>query len=197
MKREELDITGMEILIVDDTPENIDVLRKAIESQGLKISFALDGQAALELVKDCMPDLILLDIMMPKMDGFETCRRLKDNPDTYDIPVIFLSAKTETDDVVKGFKLGALDYITKPFKHDEVCARVQTHLQLVLAHKYLISTQRQLEAKNKHLLKMNDLKNTFIGMAMRDLQNPEKFNEIIKKLSDYHEESQTAFNVEN
>lgn len=193
MKREDLDITGMEIMIVDDTPENIDVLRKTIESQGLKISFALDGEAALRLVEGCMPDLILLDIMMPKLDGFETCKRLKDNPNTYDIPIIFLSAKIETDDIVQGFKLGAMDYITKPFKHDEVCARVRTHLQLVLAHKYLISTQRQLESKNKHLLKMNELKNTFIGMAMHDLQNPEKFNEIIKKLSDYHEESKTLF----
>ncbi len=149
MKEDNLDITGMEIMIVDDKPENIDVLRKTIEGEGFKISFALDGATALKLLEKSMPDLILLDIMMPVMGGFEICKRLKANPDTCDIPVIFLSAKTDTDDIAKGFKLGAADYITKPFIPGEVCARVRTNLQLVLARNYLASTLRRLEEKNK------------------------------------------------
>ncbi len=189
MKREDLDITGMEIMIVDDKPENIDVLRKSIAADGFKISFALEGKTALKLIEKSMPDLILLDIMMPVMDGFETCKWLKGNLDTCDIPVIFLSAKTDSEDIVKGFQLGAVDYITKPFKQDEVCARIRTHLQLVLAYNYLISTQGQLEAKNKNLLKMNELQSSFIEMAMKDLQNLDKYNEIIKKLSDLKEDA--------
>ncbi len=189
MRREDLDITGMEVMIVDDTPGNIDVLRKTIAAEGLKITFALEGATALKLIENSMPDLILLDIMMPVMDGYETCKRLKDNPETYDIPVIFLSAKTETVDLIKGFNLGAVDYITKPFQHDEVCARIRTQLQLVLTHKYYISTKGQFETKIKHLTEMNELKNTFIGMAIRDLKNPDKFNGILKKLSDLKEVS--------
>ena len=115
MKIKELELSGMEILIVDDVPANIDVLRKTLEAAGYKILFAPNGKIGLKVAALSKPALILLDIMMPEMDGFETCEKLKANPETCDIPALFLSAKNETEDIVKGFKLETMDYITKPF----------------------------------------------------------------------------------
>ncbi len=182
MKIKDLDLSGMEILIVDDVQANIDVLRKTLESENYTISFAPAGKIGLELAELSMPALILLDIMMPEMDGFETCEKLKANPKTCDIPVIFLSAKNDTDDIVKGFKLGAIDYITKPFQQDEVCARVKTHLTLALQEKKLVSVYKQLESKSEHLEEMIKFKDEFLEATLRDLQDPEKSKEVIEKL---------------
>jgi adenylate cyclase len=118
------------ILVVDDTPANIQTLAAILKEQGYQLSVATNGRQALDVVARVRPDLILLDVMMPEMDGFEACRRLKEAPDWRDIPVIFLTAKTETADLVKGFELGAVDYVGKPFNAHELLARVSTHLTI-------------------------------------------------------------------
>ena len=153
------------ILIVDDTPANIDVLDQMLEAEGHQISVAASGEAALDLAPKIAPDLILLDIMMPGIDGFETCRRLTADPATKNIPVLFITAKSDAEDVVKGFSLGAVDYIAKPFREQEVLTRVRFHLQ----RKHLIE---EMKDKNRKLTEVNDLKNKFLGMASHDLKNP-------------------------
>ncbi len=130
------------IQIVDDTPRNIQLLGTILSKEGFRISVATDGRQALAMAAGNPPDLILLDIMMPDMNGFEVCERLKSDPKTAPIPVIFLSAKTATEDKVKGFRLGGADYITKPFEVPEVLVRVRTHLRLKFA---LESIQRYNE----------------------------------------------------
>ncbi len=136
------------ILVVDDTPENIDVLVGVLKAD-YKVKAAPNGEKALMVVEKSPPDLILLDIMMPVMDGFETCRRLKENPENKGIPVIFLTAKTETEDIVKGFDLGAVDYLTKPFNPLELKVRVNTHLQLR-------RSKQEVESKNEQLERLAD-----------------------------------------
>ncbi len=118
------------ILIVDDTPANIQTLSAILKERGYQISVATNGRQALEVVSKIRPDLILLDVMMPEMDGFEACKKLKESPEWHDIPIIFLTAKTETDDIVRGFELGAVDYVAKPFNAHELLARVNTHLSM-------------------------------------------------------------------
>lgn len=118
------------ILIVDDTPVNLETLYHYFESLGFEIMMAQSGQAALKRVQYAQPDIILLDALMPDMDGFETCRRLKTSESTKNIPVIFMTALAELEHKVRGFQEGAVDYITKPFHLEEVLARVQTHLAL-------------------------------------------------------------------
>jgi len=132
------------IVIVDDTPHNLGVLFDFLTDSGFKVLVAQDGQSALQKVEYAKPDLILLDVMMPGIDGFETCRRLKANPATQDIPVLFLSALSDAVDKVKGLNLGAVDFITKPVQQEEVKARVTTHLALR-------NLQKQLEAQNLQL----------------------------------------------
>jgi CheY-like chemotaxis protein len=110
------------ILIVDDTPANIQALATILRSKGYQISAATNGKQAIEVLARIQPDLILLDVMMPEMDGFETCRRLKATQQWRQIPVIFLTSKTETADIVQGFELGAVDYVAKPFNaHELLC----------------------------------------------------------------------------
>ncbi len=161
----EMDIAGMNILLVDDTPANLDVLRKILEEEGLTISVALNGEMALKIAPNLIPDLILLDIMMPGIDGFETCEQLKNDPVTKDIPVIFLSAKSDTSDVLQGFSVGGLDYITKPINSEEVLVRVRTQLQLRMQTKKLEETQGKLERSNKNLQE-------FASVVSHDLKAP-------------------------
>ena len=118
------------ILLVDDQPANLQVLMHTLERFGCKLLVAKNGEAALAIARKVHPDLILLDIMMPGIDGFEVCRRLKADQNTQNIPVIFLSALDETEDKVHGLQLGAVDYIAKPFQPEEVIARVNTHLTI-------------------------------------------------------------------
>lgn len=120
------------ILIVDDTPANIQTLAAILKENGYLISVATNGKQALTVLERLQPDLILLDVMMPEMDGFETCKHLKANEHWRQIPVIFLTAKTETADIVQGFELGAVDYVAKPFNTHELLARVNTHLTMDL-----------------------------------------------------------------
>jgi sigma-B regulation protein RsbU (phosphoserine phosphatase) len=116
------------ILVVDDTPSNIQSLAATLKPAGYQVLVATNGQQALDVMAKVRPDLILLDIMMPVMDGFEACAAIKANAEWHDIPIIFLTAKTETADLVKGFDLGAVDYVSKPFNAHELMARVHTHL---------------------------------------------------------------------
>lgn len=132
------------IFIVDDTPTNLGVLFNYLDAMQFKVLVSVNGQSALEAIPQAQPDVILLDVMMPGMDGFETCRQLKANPLTRDIPVMFMTALTDLVDEVQGLEIGAVDYITKPFKVEILLARVRTHLKLRQA-------QRQLEAQNQQL----------------------------------------------
>jgi len=139
------------ILIVDDVPTNLDLLRQTLESKAYNISVAPSGELALSIVRRAVPDLILLDVIMPGMDGFETCRRLKANPSTADIPVIFLTAKDEADSVLEGFHAGGVDYITKPFQSEEVLIRIETHLKISRLTRVLIEANTELATMNKNL----------------------------------------------
>jgi len=118
------------VLIVDDTQIDIDILSFALSRKNFRISVAMNGLHALDMVGKVSPDIILLDIVMPEMDGFELCKILKDSAETKDIPVIFLTVKDETDDILMGYRSGAVDYVTKPFNSEELLARVCTHLEL-------------------------------------------------------------------
>lgn len=129
------------ILVVDDNQENLKVVSNFLNEKKYKIALAKDGENALKVLEDNKIDLILLDIMMPGMDGFEVCKILKEKPGTKDIPVIFLTARTETDDIVKGFQLGGVDYITKPFKKEELLVRVNNHIQLKLVRDHLVKCE--------------------------------------------------------
>ncbi len=134
------------ILIVDDTPENLTVLRQMLTEQGYRVRPAVSGEIALKAVQTDPPDLILLDIMMPEMDGYEVCGVLKSNDHTSHIPIIFISALTEMKDIVKAFQAGGVDYITKPFQMEEVLARVHTHLELQNAIREKDESQLMLQA---------------------------------------------------
>ncbi|MCG6134968.1 MAG: hybrid sensor histidine kinase/response regulator [Nostoc sp. LLA-1] len=135
------------VLIVDDHPANLGVLSDALDQAGLEVWVAQSGKIALERVKYALPNLILLDVMMPEMDGFETCRQLKANPATKDIPVIFMTALSDTAQKVAGFEAGAVDYITKPFQQEEVLSRVNLHLKLSTLSQKLEHKNTVLEQK--------------------------------------------------
>jgi len=135
------------ILLVDDQPANLDLLRRVLEAQGCKVLLAPSGQIALKNVSRARPDLILLDVMMPEMDGYEVCARLKADPDTVDIPVIFITARDEEGDVVRGFEVGAVDYVAKPFRDQEVLRRVRTHVRLHQLNRELLAKNEELESE--------------------------------------------------
>ena len=141
-------LRGAEILLVDDRPANLDVLCELLEAQGCRLALAPNGQLALRLASENPPELILLDVMMPELDGYETCRRLKQNERTRDIPVIFITGRDDQEDIITGFRAGGVDYIIKPFQDEEVLVRVQTHLQIS-------RLSRQLENKNDELASAN------------------------------------------
>ena len=136
------------ILIVDDMPANLAVMSEALSDAGYDVAAALSGDRALQQIQHYLPDLILLDIQMPGIDGFETCRRLKANPETADIPVIFMTALSDAASKVKAFNLGAVDYVTKPFQEMEVLARVATHIKL---HRLNQSLEHQVAARTQEL----------------------------------------------
>ncbi|WP_158892358.1 MULTISPECIES: response regulator transcription factor [unclassified Pseudomonas] len=117
------------VLIVDDTPDNLALLSDALDASGYMVLVALDGASALERMQRRRPDVVLLDAMMPGLDGFETCRRIKAQAELADIPVLFMTALTESEHVVEAFAAGGIDYVTKPLKTDEVLARVAAHLR--------------------------------------------------------------------
>ena len=144
------------ILIVDDIAKNIQVLGNMLRQEGYSISFTTSGKQALEMVLSDIYDLILLDIMMPEVDGFEVCRRLSEIPESKAIPVIFLTAKTDKDDLLRGFEVGAVDYVTKPFNSAELLARVHTHLELKRARDRLKQAYQELADRNTQLSLLNE-----------------------------------------
>lgn len=147
------------ILIVDDEPNNLEVLSNLLDKKGYTILLASDGAKGVQCAASDQPDLILLDVIMPEIDGFETCRQLKANGKTKDIPVIFMTALAETVDKVKGFECGAIDYITKPIDPEEVLARINTHLSMQKLYK-------NLQMENQELLE----KHTAVSKQMEDLR---------------------------
>lgn len=156
MSKNQIDLIGAKILIVDDIPANLNILRKALESEGYKISVAPSGEVALKIAARATPELILLDIVMPGIDGFETCRQLKQNESTQDIPVIFVTAaKDETESIIEGFRVGGVDYIAKPFENEEVLVRVETQLKINRLTKELLQKNRDLEQRTIELTLAN------------------------------------------
>jgi len=167
------------ILIVDDVLENIQVAMNILEENDYEFAYAKSGEEALKILANNTFTLILLDIMMPGIDGFEVCKKIKEDPRLMDIPVIFLTAKADIDSLKKGFEVGGVDYITKPFHPEELLARVQTHVELYTAKKLLqkhnISIQKKLEKAQKRLyteLEMNQKEMLFM------------LSEIIESISD-------------
>jgi len=153
------------ILVVDDVQQNIQVVGTMLREAGYSIMPAINGAAALQRVQKKLPDLILLDLMMPEMDGLEVCRRLKADPATQSIPIIFLTASNEMNHLVQGLAAGAVDYVTKPFNPPELLARVQTHLELKHARDTIVRYGQELR-------RLNEEKNEFMGIAAHDLRNP-------------------------
>jgi signal transduction histidine kinase len=153
------------ILLVDDNPINIRVAAKILRSNNYNISFSQNGKDALEKTHKISFDLILLDVMMPDMDGYEVCRLLKEDPVTEKIPVIFLTAKTEPESIVKGFDVGGADYVTKPFHGQELLSRVETHLRLK-------KSLEQLKHTNQLLIQTNETKDKMFSIISHDLLGP-------------------------
>ena len=138
--RQRVEFSQAEILVVDDTSTNRALLEEILSQDGYKVTTASSGAEALKLCVEIQPDLILLDVMMPDMDGFETCNRLKQSNATRDIPVVFITARTNPEDIVEGFNVGAIDYITKPVHQEDVCARVRAHI----SNRFLIRQRNQM-----------------------------------------------------
>ncbi len=144
------------ILIVDDNRDHLRVMTDYLTAQNFTILTTQNGETALEQTKTAEPDIILLDVMVPGIDGFEICRRLKDNQKTKDIPIIFMTALSDSVDKVKGFKLGAVDYITKPYHNEELLARIKTHLSIRDMHKKLLKQNQELQEENTRRHRVQD-----------------------------------------
>lgn len=176
------------ILIVDDVPENVQLLSSALSKEGYKVRGVLSGEMAIRALNS-LPDLILLDIMMPGIDGYEVCRRLKDSPHTCDIPVIFLSALSDVTDKVKSFEMGGVDYITKPFQLKEVRARVGHQLKIQQLQKQLIAQAEVLSEKNARL-QQEIREREAIAIALRTSEAKER--EKTEQLSQTLQQLQSA-----
>jgi len=174
--------TPADILIVDDTLANIQILSGMLKQQGYKVRPVLEGRAALKAAENQVPDLILLDITMPEMDGYEVCTRLKENPILEKVPVIFISALTESLDKVKAFNVGGVDYITKPFQLEEVRARVENHLRLARLQNELKEYSRHLE--DKVIEQVNEISDSQMATIL-----------ALAKLAEYRDED-TGLHIE-
>jgi two-component system, sensor histidine kinase and response regulator len=153
------------VIVVDDTPANLQLLTGMLKERGYKVRPVPSGKLALQAAKNDPPDLILLDIMMPEMDGYEVCERLKADEKLREIPVIFISALNETMDKVRAFGVGGVDYVTKPFQFEEVAARVSTHLELQ-------RQRRKLKENYERLRRLEELRDNLVHMIVHDLRSP-------------------------
>ena len=160
------------VLIVDDTEQNVRLLTHVVKKEGYNVLAAFSGEDALDLVEKRKPDIILLDVMMPNMNGFEVCRKLKEQEEYKDIPVIFLSALTEPDSKVKGFEAGGVDYITKPFQREEVLARIDLHVDLQSLRDELEQKVKDLQEREQMLKQLNEQKDQLLRIVAHDIRNP-------------------------
>jgi len=208
-----------QVLIVDDIPSNLNFLSEVLHVEGIGVMLATTGTDAIEIAKYKLPDLILLDIAMPVMDGYQVCAQLKSNPATADIPVIYLTARTEPEDILKGFETGAVDYIMKPFNSAELIARVKTHLELrfktqvlkginqhleeevklrtaeiTRANQALTESNRKLERAYDELSNLDKAKDEFIRHINHELRTPLQgihgFTLILEEIMDSPEEQE-------
>ncbi len=179
------------ILIVDDVADNIQVAMNMLKEQAYHFTFALNGQQALDLSLEHEFDLILLDIMMPGMDGYQVCQSLKKNDKTKEIPIIFLTAKVDVDSIAKGFQLGAVDYITKPFHSEELIARVKNHLELYNAKQTLKSLNLNLQTnlvhkEKRYMTELEDSQKEMIYVLMELMEaTSDETGSHIKRVSEY------------
>lgn len=160
------------ILIVDDTHENIQVLGSLLQDAGYDINVAFSGKQALEALERIVPDLVLLDIMMPEMDGYEVCRRMKAHPEWHGVPVIFLTAKVDTDSIVEGFEVGAVDYVTKPFQAAELLQRVDNHLSLHRLRRELEDKVSELSEALGRIEQLRREQDAFLRHELNNVINP-------------------------
>ena len=188
------------ILIVDDNPDNLELLLFVLSDSDFSVLLATDGESAIKKVEEAHPDLILLDVMMPGIDGFETCRRLKANESSKDIPVIFMTALSETVDKVRGFNVGAVDYITKPMQEEDLKARVTTHLtirnlnlRLKEQNKRLQEEIRERQQKEEELRLSNQaIAASSNGIVIADAREPDMpiiyINPAFERMTGYEAE---------
>ena len=160
------------IMVVDDTPANLLVLEEMLQGKGYRVLAFPSGNMALAAAAKNPPDLILMDILMPEMNGFEVCKRLKENVSLKEIPVLFISALTETEDKIQAFSAGGVDYISKPFECKEVLARVETHLKLKRFQEDMVRKNHELDANYRKLKELEVLRHTLTQMIVHDLRSP-------------------------
>lgn len=198
------------ILIVDDVERNIQVLGSLLRKEGYDIGFAMNGDDALQVLEKQVYDLILLDVTMPGKNGFEVCRIIRQHERLKEIPVIFLTARTENEDVLEGFESGGQDYVTKPFKSSELLARVETHLTLLQQKRELNNFNQKLEQKviertkqlnkaNQKLEKIEQAKTNFLGIISHELRTPLNgifgFAEILKEQAEDEDNKEFVENI--
>ncbi|MFC1556222.1 two-component system response regulator [candidate division KSB1 bacterium] len=174
------------IIVVDDSPANLLFLSKKLQKMGYEIIEVTSGEEALEKVEEFLPDLVLLDIIMPGIDGFEVCSQLKDNEVTCEIPIIFITVKDDKKSIVKGFQSGAVDYLTRPYNTDELFARVKTHIDLKLARDSLKNMVNKLAIALEDIKKLTGLMP--ICASCKNIRNDKGYWESVEHYITEHSE---------
>ena len=200
------------IMVVDDTPQNLDELQALLEGHSYRVSAYSRARTALKSIEKSLPDLLLLDIRMPEMNGIEMCRKLKSNPETANIPVLFISSQNNPDQIARAFKAGGVDYVLKPFREQEILARVQTHLKLLKAqrrlqkhHQKLTQTVRRRTAELEKALgqarESDRLKTTFLASVSHELRTPLTsiigFSDILQQTAENENDREYASIISN
>ena len=193
------------VLIIDDNPVNLRILADYLEAYGYGVLVARDGQSGLDKAEFARPDLILLDIMMPGIDGFETCRLLKQNEKTNNIPVIFMTALSEMEHKLEGFEAGAVDYVTKPLQQKEVLARIRTHLRLreltEELEELVAGRTAELESAYQALSKMDKTKGDFISIMSHELRTPlaviDGYTQLLQESAPIQDDEELSMLVDN